>query len=216
MVSRIVHQGDGVAFLRTAALPASHAIVTSLPDVSELPIAFDAWRAWFIEAARVACSRVDQNAAAIFFQSDVIHEKAWVDKGHLVSLAADAAGVPCLFHKVVCRAPAGKAIGRPGYSHLQAFSRSLEAGAVRDIPDVLPRLGGMPWARAMGIEACEIVCRYLLTHTACRTVVDPFCGVGTMLAVANAYGMDAIGVELAPRRAARARTLSVRTSAGTD
>jgi hypothetical protein len=63
-------------------------------------------------------------------------------------------------------------------------------------------------ARAMGAAACHAVTRFLIDHTACRTVVDPFCGVGTMLAVANAAGLDAVGVELSPKRAARARTLT--------
>ncbi|MEI8255492.1 MAG: SAM-dependent methyltransferase, partial [Deltaproteobacteria bacterium] len=45
---------------------------------------------------------------------------------------------------------------------------------------------------------------------ACRTVLDPFCGIGSMLAVANAHGMDAVGVELSAKRAARARTLTLR------
>jgi tRNA G10 N-methylase Trm11 len=61
----------------------------------------------------------------------------------------------------------------------------------------------------MGVEACEVAARFLLAHTRCRTVVDPFCGVGTMLAVANRHGLDAIGVELSAKRAARARSLVV-------
>ena len=39
------------------------------------------------------------------------------------------------------------------------------------------------------------------------TVVDPFCGTGSVLAAANAIGLEAIGVELSRRRAARARKL---------
>jgi tRNA G10 N-methylase Trm11 len=61
----------------------------------------------------------------------------------------------------------------------------------------------------MGREACDAVARFLLAHTACRTVVDPFCGLGTMLAVANAHGLAAVGVERSPRRAMRARRLTL-------
>lgn len=209
---REVHDGDGVAFLRAAPLAADVALVTSLPDVSELALPLDAWREWFVEVASLACRQTHPSAVTVFFQSDVVCESHWVDKGHLVSLGAERAGVPCVFHKIVCRAPAGKAIGRPGFSHLQAFSRTLSAGAARELPDVLPRLGALPWARAMGVEACELVCRYLLESTSCHNVLDPFCGVGTMLAVANNHGMNAVGVEIAPRRAARARTLRLRGS----
>ncbi len=212
--TRIVHEGDGVAFLRAAALPAAVALVTSLPDVSELSLTLEAWREWFIDVAALACRQTHPSAVTVFFQSDIVHEGRWVDKGHLVALAAERAGVPCVFHKIVCRAPAGKAIGRPGFSHLQAFSRSISAGAGRELPDVLPRLGAVPWSRAMGVEACDLVCRYLLESTSCRSVLDPFCGVGTMLAVANDHGMDAVGVEIAPKRAARARTLRFRARDG--
>jgi tRNA/tmRNA/rRNA uracil-C5-methylase (TrmA/RlmC/RlmD family) len=78
-----------------------------------------------------------------------------------------------------------------------------------NVPDVLPNMGKMTWARAMGIAACEATCKYLRDVTGARVVVDPFCGVGTMLAVANAYGFDAIGVELSAKRAAMARELNV-------
>jgi hypothetical protein len=72
---------------------------------------------------------------------------------------------------------------------------------------VLPSTGAMTWSRAMGVAACETAARFLLADTACRTVVDPFCGLGTMLAVANAHGLDAIGVERVARRVRKARAL---------
>ena len=116
-----------------------------------------------------------------------------------------------LWHKVVCRKPAGTITwGRPSYAHLLCFSRDLHASPARATADVLPSLGEMTWARAMGVEACKEACRFVLTETAHRTVVDPFCGVGTVLAVANAMGMDAVGVDLSRRRAARARRLSLK------
>jgi hypothetical protein len=100
--------------------------------------------------------------------------------------------------------------GRPAYAHLLAFSRDLRLETGQATPDVLPRLGEMPWARAMGVEACEAVVDFLLRFTPCRMVVDPFCGVGTMLAVANRRGLDAVGVELSAKRAEKARRLVLR------
>lgn len=211
MASRIVHNADGVAWLERAPLPPDHAVITSLPDVSELPrLGFDGWRRWFVDTAALVCRRVADEAAAIFFQTDVKRDGRWVDKGFLVMAGADAAGTHLLWHKVVCRAPAGTTtFGRPAYAHMLCFSRALRLEPGRSTPDVLPRLGAMPWARAMGVEACVAATRFLLAETACRTVVDPFCGIGTALAVANALGVDAIGVELSAKRAARAQVLQV-------
>ena len=59
----------------------------------------------------------------------------------------------------------------------------------------------------MGVEACRVACRFVRERTPTRTVVDPFCGRGTVLAVANALGLDAVGVEIARKRARQARAL---------
>lgn len=214
--TRTVLAGDGVAWLAADTLPPTHAIVTSLPDVSEMPsMSFDAWREWFVGTVALACGQIAESAPAVFYQTDVKRDGRWIDKGHLVALGAERAGAACLFHKIVCRAPAGTAtFGRPGYAHLMAFSRGLHLALKESSADVLPGLGEMSWPRAMGTAACEEACRFLLRSTACRVVVDPFCGLGTALAVANAWGLSAIGVERSEKRARRARELRFVRGAG--
>ena len=202
-----------MAWLAGAALGPEHAIVTSMPDHSEVPDkGVDGWRAWFVDTAELACRQVADDAVVVFFQTDVKHDGRWIDKGYLVSLGAERAGSHLLWHKVVCRAqPGTTTFGRPAYARLLCFSRALRLLPGQSSPDVLPGLGEMPWARAMGADVCGAVVSFLLAHTACRTVVDPFCGLGTMLAVANARGLDAIGVELSRKRAERARRLELGT-----
>lgn len=208
---REVHVGDGRAWLREHPLGPEVAIVTSLPDLSELPLlGADGWRAWFVDTAAQACAAVADEAVAVFYQTDVKLDGRWVDKAHLVSLGADAAGSHLLWHKIVCRAPPGEVrFGRPAFAHLLCFSRALRLTPAQSSADVLPELGAMPWPRAMGTAACLAVGRFLRAHTACTTVLDPFCGHGTMLAVANELGLDAVGVELSARRARKARGLEV-------
>src|SRR5688500_2854376 len=127
MTSRVVHQGDGVAWLEQATLDSDHALVTSLPDVSEMRrMTFDEWRSWFVDTVALACSKLSDEAVAIFFQTDVKREGTWIDKGFLVHLGAERAGSALLWHKIVCRAPAGVTThGRPAYAHLLCFSRAL-------------------------------------------------------------------------------------------
>jgi len=207
--SRLVVRAEALEWLSATEAPAAASVITSLPDRTEIPgLSFDAWRAWFVEAARRVAAWVPADAVTIFYQSDVRHRGLWVDKAHLVTLGAEAAGAALAWHKVVCRAPAGAASrGRPSYSHMLAFARTPRPAGADRAPDVLPDAGHMPWIRAMGTRACEVACAYVLAASRTRTVVDPFCGYGTVLAVANRLGLDAIGVDLSAKQCRAARAL---------
>jgi hypothetical protein len=186
-------------------------VVTSLPDVSEVGIALPVWRAWFLEAVRLVIDSVPDKNAALFFQSDIKHDGHWVDKGALVTRAAEDAGAAILFHKIVCRRPPGTlTMGRPGFTHFIAVSRKMKCTDVLPIPDVIIDAGRQPWVRAMGVRAAAHAVQFARDHAGAKTIVDPFCGVGTVLAVANALGLDAIGVEKAQKRCEDARKLVVR------
>lgn len=204
--SRVVHHGDGLEFLRRGRLPDDHAIITSLPDHSELPaLGFEGWRSWFVDTVALASRALGDDAVAIFYQTDVKHDGRWVDKGHLVMRGLDAAGTSVLWHKIVCRVPPGTTtFGRPAYAHMICASRSRRLSPGASTPDVLPALGAMSWSRAMGAAACEAAIAFVAS-LGVRVVVDPFCGLGSILAAANAHGLSAVGVELSRRRAAGAR-----------
>jgi hypothetical protein len=208
---REVHHAEALAWLRARGRLEGCSVVTSLPDVAEMAgMSLDDWTRWFVDAARAVLDAVPDDGVAIFFQSDVKRAGRWIDKGALVQRAADGAEVPLLFHKIVCRKPAGAVtFGRASYSHLLAFSRGVRPRPERATADVLPDGGFQPSAKSMGVNACLDACRFVARETPTRTIVDPFCGYGTVLAVANAIGLDAVGVDLSSRMARRARTLVV-------
>lgn len=208
---RVIHRGDGIEWLRESTLDPGCSIVTSLPDVSAMPeMGLEAWQEWFIDVSELICHSVSPEAMAIFYQTDIKYEGRWVDKSALVSEGARRAGSHLLWRKVVCRVPPGTiTVGRPAYAHLLCFSRSARVLPTQSTADVLAQTGAMSWSRAMGADACTAVIEFLEAHTDCDTVVDPFCGHGSILATANAHGLRAIGVEQSRRRVAKARTLKV-------
>ncbi|WP_342377800.1 site-specific DNA-methyltransferase [Myxococcus stipitatus] len=206
---RTVHCEDALTWLVAQPVLTGCSAVASLPDASEFPtLSLAEWKAWFIRAAALVMSRVPDDGVAIFYQTDVKDEGLWVDKGYLVSRAAEEAGLGMLWHKVVCRrAPGTVTFGRPAYSHMLCFSKGVRPDLAKSTADVLPDAGEVTWTRGMGVEACQLACRFILEQTSTRTVVDPFCGHGTALAVANAMGLRAVGVELSRKRARKARNL---------
>jgi hypothetical protein len=206
---RQVHHGDALAWLRAHAPLAGASIVTSLPDVSEIPaFGFDEWRAWFEEAAELVVRAVPVDGVAIFFQTDIRHAGLWVDKGALVTRGAERAAAGLIFHRIVCRKPPGTTtFGRATYAHLLGFARHVRPSGAR--ADVLPDGGPVAGRKAMGLRAAMEACRFIRDETPTRVVIDPFCGWGTVLAAANALGMDAVGVDLSARMCRRARALAI-------
>lgn len=208
---REVHCADAIAWMRARGPIAGACAVTSLPDVSEVGLALPVWRTWFLDAVRLVVEAVPDESAALFFQSDIKRDGVWIDKGALVIRAAEDAGARVLFHKVVCRRPAGMlTAGRPGFTHFIAVSRALRCPDVLPIPDVIADAGRQTWVRAMGVRAAAHAVRFAREPVRAATVFDPFCGIGTVLAVANTLGLDALGVEKAKKRAEQARELQVR------
>jgi hypothetical protein len=208
--SREVICADALTWLRDNDL-GDASLITSLPDVSAFEgrpdargltpaQALDRWQAWFTDAVDLCLSRLAPTSVGIFYQTDIKRDGAWIDKGFLCQLGAQRAGSTLLWHKVVCRAPAGQVtFNRPAYSHMLCFSKRLRLPTDASTPDVLPSTGHMTWPQAMGVAACEAAVRFILSHTPSRLIIDPFCGHGTALAVANAHGLSAIGVDLSPK-----------------
>ena len=204
---------DAIPWMKARGKIDGACAVTSLPDVSEVGLALPVWRAWFLDAVRLVVNAVPDESAAIFFQSDIKREGVWIDKGALVIRAAEDSGAQVLFHKIVCRRPPGMlTMGRPGYTHLIAVSRAMKCPDVLPIPDIITDAGRLPWVRAMGVRAAAQAVRFARDQLGARTVFDPFCGVGTVLAVANTLGLDALGVEKAKKRCEQARLLAVSAS----
>jgi hypothetical protein len=209
---RTVECGDALLWLSSQDKCAEASIVASMPDISEFTnFTLTQWKEWFTETAALIMSRCPDDGVCVFYQSDIKYEGVWVDKAYLVQKAAEKTGLELLWHKVVCRVPPGIAtFGKPAYSHILCFSKNVRLHDMsKSTPDVIGDLGEKTWVRGMGLENCLMITKFIKTHTNSKRIVHPFCGEGSILAAANFNGLDAYGIERSPKRAEKARTLSI-------
>lgn len=200
MAKRIVC-ADAIAWMAGAS--ERGAIVTSLPDPDEIGLTPEEWRGWFVEAAGRAMSMAKPSAPAIFYQTDRKAGGETHSKAGLLLEAAHARGLRMLWHKIVLRRrPGSTDLHRPGYTHLMAFSAAGKPGPAS--PDVMER-GDMIYPNAMGLVAARFAVEFAGSFD--RLIIDPFCGRGTVPAVADALGFDAIGVDIDPAQCERASRL---------
>ena len=70
---------DAIPWMRERGPIAGACAVTSLPDVSELGVGLEVWRAGFLEAVRLAVGAGADEGAALFFSSDIKGDGVWID-----------------------------------------------------------------------------------------------------------------------------------------
>ena len=81
-------------------------------------------------------------------------------------------------------------------------------GAIGSLfPDVIYS-GEKTYSNAFGIDAVSLCVKYVKDQ-GIKQIIDPFCGSGTTLAVANKLGLDTIGVEIDKKMCERARKLTI-------
>ncbi len=201
---RVIYCRDALAWLRGRS--GLECIVTSLPEMAEGGWKrVEDYRAFFMEAAERCLSAVADTGYVVFLQTDRKRD-GWIDKSYWLNAAGEAAGMRLLWHKVALRVEVGKTdLYRPGWSHMLCFSRAGRIGV--PFADVVER-GEMTYADAFGQTAVQAVLEWLWRQGV-RKVVDPFVGSGTVVAMANALGMDAVGVDMDAAQCERARRLEI-------
>lgn len=167
------------------------AVITSPPDAEEVGLDIAGWLDWLTDMMPRLFAA--STGLAVVYVTDRKHDGRLVSKAQLYHGGALDAGFSCLWHKVVLRKPVGSTdLHRPGFTHLIAFGRGVRPGKAS--PDVMER-GAMLYPNAMGMIPARFAVEFAVAAGATR-ILDPFCGKGTIPAVADALGVDATGIDI--------------------
>lgn len=210
-------------------LPRDYGVFTSMPDISEMQPTFgsssnykvEEYKEWFRSIAVLLMQKMAYGSYVIFLQSDVrvVNPSTndmicWIDKSFLCSSAAQDAGCTLMWHKLVSlNSDLGKrSAGRPTFSHFLCYRKNIpveqqsSTAAVASfstshfaVPDIFYR-GHMLWSKGIGLDCCYVGVKFLKDIALAKCIFDPFVGKGTVASMANALGLDALGIELSNRR----------------
>lgn len=178
-------------------------VITSPPDMVETGHDVEAWRAWF-RLALHECIWAAGEYPAVFYVTDRRHKGRLLSKANMVLNAAQRTHREVMWHKIALRmSPGAVSSHRPSYVHVIAVglpgtpsgwpSRLAPANAVADVFDAGPRL----YQNGMGAQAARVAVSYVQRFGG--TVVNPFCGHGTVLAAADEYELDSVGIDIDER-----------------
>jgi len=178
------------------------------------------WKIWFESVLETIMTKLAPNHFAIFYQSDIrfpIHNQLnptekiceeWLDKGYLIIKVAEKVGLRVIWHKIMLTHPIGTSkTGRAGYSHMICVAPVTLTVPDFSQPDVVMR-GETLWASGAGLDAMILAVRFAKKlKTEC--LIDPFCGYGTTLAVADYFGIKSIGIELSLKKCKKAEVSTI-------
>ncbi|EGC30060.1 hypothetical protein DICPUDRAFT_50950, partial [Dictyostelium purpureum] len=206
-VYRDVYCMDAVQWLNNNAIDPNTSVITSLPDITEVSgFTLEQYKQWFTNTVQLIASKLSDNNVGIVYQTDIKyhwkHDRSlieeYIDKGYLAMKGIEAAGCKVVWHKIMAASDLTKMIitkNKSSFTHMICFAKQPTNIKYQDnTPDINTR-GDMVWSRAMGLNACEISTSYV-RGIGSHTVLDPFCGKGSVLAVANVYGLNGIGIDL--------------------
>ena len=180
-------------------------ILTSLPEMEEMKMNVKEYEVFFREAARKCFEAVKESGYVIFMQTDRKHH-GLIDKSYWLTDEAYKLEFHTIWRKIALKREVGKVdLFRPTYSYMLCFTKSGKVG--KSLPDVI-EAGETTYTHAFGMNAVSLCVQYV-KENGIKTVTDPFCGSGTTLAVANAMGLHAIGVEIQKKFCEHARKLSI-------
>ena len=213
---RVIVCQDALEWMDTiGSLPGS--VLTGMPDIHEFLGWSDAdYSEWVIAAVVKVMETLKEGQIACFHQTDARANRCdTLSKPFLIMKGVERSGVAAslLWHKVALASPCGHAkVGRPGFTHMMCFFKGTPPNPkvkYQNFPDVIDR-GQLLWPRGMGIIAVMKSIEFIKWAVGDDVViVDPFCGHGSVPAVANSMGLKSYGVDLSPgccRKAEKADT----------
>jgi 2-polyprenyl-3-methyl-5-hydroxy-6-metoxy-1,4-benzoquinol methylase len=169
-------------------------MITSLPDMEEVGATLEKWQEWIKSTCNNIVNSANNDSIIFFYQTDRKYSGRIIDKKTMISQVFLDSGYNNILSKIVLRREPNKMdLFRPTYTNLFGFSKTITSGGTT--PDVI-YAGKMIYNNAMGFNAVETCINFLKAKKITGTILDPFCGQGSVLKIANQLGYDAIGVDI--------------------
>ena len=181
------------------------AIITSLPDMEEVGLNLKEWQEWIKKTCLIISSALNDDGIVIFYQTDRKYKGSIIDKKTLISQIFFELGYKSIFNKIVLKQKIETVnLFRPGFTNMFGFSKNIKSG--KATPDVI-NSGKMIYKNAMGLDACKVAIDFIKTKINPEEILDPFCGQGSVLKIANENGFDSVGVEILREQCKKAKLL---------
>ncbi len=169
-------------------------MITSLPDPQEIGIGRIEYNKWLISTCNNIIESLDEESVVFFYQTDRKMDGVIIDKKSIITNVFHNNGFDTIMSKIVIKQKVGTPnFTRMTFTNLFGFSKKYKSGSVTF--DTMYQ-GKMKYKNAMSETAINVLLDYIKKKLPDETIVDPFCGRGSVLDVFNENGFNVIGVDI--------------------
>ena len=199
-MSRYVIKGDTLkTILDKPSIVKNVNIITGFPDNSEMGIySIKEYKQYLNKfLSHIFENFQDPNNFIIFLQTDKIAKKRglWLDKSHIILSIADKFDFNLVWHKTVLYSDSES---YPQYMHYLCLSKTKKNEDFMkkySSPSVI--LGGNKiYKNSFPMYFLNDAINFIKKEGKSKTVVDLFCGSGIVLAMANYFGLNSLGIDI--------------------
>lgn len=208
-MSRKIITADSLEWLSTQKDGSIPNVITGICDLDEIDMDVNEYIKFFNKIGTLIFQKLNPAGYAIFIQTDRKYQREWIDKSYMLTDLAYKHGYKMVWHKIVLHRDVDKTdLHRPCYAHMLCYTKTGTSGAAT--PDVIP-VSGRLYKNGTPIEAAVRAVEFVKRYTkAGPYILDPFVGQGTIPAVANAFGLNAVGIDIDATQAAKAEKMEYR------
>jgi hypothetical protein len=186
---RIIICGDSLTILSKQDLEPMN-IFTGMPDNTEMNLDYKQYEE-YRNKILPRIFELGKDNILLFTQTDkkATYEGEWFDKISIIYKYARIYSLKLIFHNIALYTHED---GFPQYQHYLCFSNKLQPQKNRLL------LGGDKLYKNGTPFGIILDALKFLTKSDCKAVLDPFCGKGTNLALANLFGICGVGIDIDP------------------
>jgi len=169
-------------------------IITSIPSRGEVKIRnVKEYETFFRLAVKKIFEATKDDGYVIFLQTDEKHN-GLIDKCYLIADEAVKAGYNTIWKTIALTRSIGIVNSvRQTYSNLICYSKKNKVGK-KTIPNTI-YAGEIRHPSGFGLDAVRLCVDYVKSRGITK-IIDPFCGSGSTLLIANEKGLDSVGVDI--------------------
>lgn len=195
---RKIITGDAITWFKAQQNDSLDTVVVGPPDIRDMDMLLTEYLEWYREVVDLTLRKTKPDGFTIFYHTDrkELYNGETIQKADLTKAAAQFYHrIKPLWHTIAIKHPPGTIDkDRNSYTNILCYTKQKQDSHYNNLVDLIED-GKQYYPDSMGESATEYIIKFINQYKHIKNIIIPFSGSGTVPAMANKYGLNAIGID---------------------